>query len=228
MSDINIITPISIINNKNNNTPLNTIPYHALIDYCAIRKQFSRIIPNYYINTQNNLIISNKIFSSDSEEYNKLKNEIKSVEDSILALKEKKEKKLEQIKELREIMRKVGNKKINITDKKIIRNNYYNREKNDKQCFKGINKEKNGIFKVSSEEAEGISSNATTRSGLSSEKDDDAGCEEEGYQQDNRSRFNNNFNNNHSSWCFIDEENKKGKDLDMQMQDDEFVLQVDN
>ena len=141
MSDINIITPISIINDKNNNTPLNTIPYHALIDYCAIRKQFSRIIPNYYINTQNNLIISNKIFSSDSEEYNKLKNEIKSVEDFILALKEKKEKKLEQIKELREIMRKVGNKKINITDKKIIRNNYYNREKNDKQCFKGINKD---------------------------------------------------------------------------------------
>ena len=120
MSGNKSIIPTSIINEKNENISLNSTPYNDLIDYGSIRKQFSRIIPSYYMNIQKNRIHSNKKFTSDTEEFNKLKNEIICMEESILALKDIKKKKLEQIEELRILMRKAGNKNIAINNKKII------------------------------------------------------------------------------------------------------------
>ena len=216
------ITPISNNNIIKDNNESNSIPYYDLIDYCSIRKQFSRIIPNYYQN-----IHQNKAITQDFEQYNKIKTEIKAIEQSINDLKSKRQKKLEQIEELRNLMRKVGTQKIIINDKKIIKNNYCNREKKLNKCCKGYNKGRNDSYKISSDKRESISSNELTLLGLSS-KDDDAGCED-GYQCDDRSLFNNNFSNNSNFLCHVDEENNMENKMYLpKREDDGLLLKIDN
>ena len=201
------ITPISNNNKIKDNNESNSMSYHDLINYCSIRKQLSRIIPNFYQN-----IHQNKTITQDFEQYNKIKEEIKVIEQSIIGLKFQKQKKLEQIEELRNLMRKVGTQKIIINNKNIIKNNYYSRERKESPINKGNNKGLNGNYKISSDKGEGISSNAHTLSGLSSGKDDGAGYED-GYQCNDRSRFNNNFSNNSNFLCHVDEENNEENNM---------------
>ena len=66
------ITPISNNNKIKDNNESNSMSYHDLINYCSIRKQLSRIIPNFYQN-----IHQNKTITQDFEQYNKIKEEIK-------------------------------------------------------------------------------------------------------------------------------------------------------
>lgn len=183
--------------------------YDDLIGYCALRKQFARIIPSYYIEIQKQSYNKKNNNNSSIEEYKKLKEEINSIQESIDSLKESKQKKLKQIEELRILMRKVGNKQIsykekekkqNINNNNInIINKYCSREKSD--CFRCTDRKGSNSFKVSSDE--GLSLQTTT-SGLSSGKDDDAGAED-GVQplpySDNSSCCNN-FNN---GCCFMGE-----------------------
>ena len=196
MSSNNIIIPISVFNEKENDPFSNIKSYHKLIDYCSIRKQITRKFPIYFRHYENEAIPRNKKNIHNEEEYNKLKQEINSIENSIIILKERKQKKLGQIEELRKIMRKEGMKKfMNI---KKNRNNSYNKERNDKPCFRKESKESNGTNIVSGETEEG-SSNAPI-SGLSSGKDDN-GNEESGYQS---CKINSDFNN--SSYSLFSEE----------------------
>ena len=219
------ITPISNEIKKNYNNASNLIPYSDLIDYCSIRKQFSRIIPNYYQNIQSNNIHQYKNFTS--EEYNKLKAEIISIEQSITDLKAKKQKKLEQIEELRALMRKEGAPKIIINKRNIIKNNYYNRERNYKQTFKGNNRQRNGNCKVSSDEGEEICSNWPAMPGLSSGKDDEVGCEDS-YQHDNTSRFYNNSNNNSIPLHCSNKEKNLENSIHKQIQEEGLLLKFEN
>jgi hypothetical protein len=213
------ITPISNNNKIKDNSESNSTPYHDLIDYCSIRKQFSRIIPNYYQN-----IHQNKTITQDFEQYNKIKEEIKVIEQSIVDLKSKKQKKLEQIEELRNLMRKVGTQKIIINNKKIIKNNYCNRERKENPCNKG----RNFNYKNSSDKGDGISSNGLTLSGLSSGEDDDAGYED-GYQCNDRSRFNNNFSNSSNFLCHVEEDYNMGNKVHLPMPEDDVLLhKIDN
>ena len=85
--------------------------YKDLINYCSLRKQFSRVIPVYYMDYQKHDFILKQKHVSSIEEYEKLKQEIISLKESINILKSKKEKKLKEIKELRSLMGKIGNKK---------------------------------------------------------------------------------------------------------------------
>ena len=71
-------------------TPLNTNndfsssqSYNDLINYCSIRKQFIRIIPQSMTIQNKKLISKNKKFSSNIEEYRKYKQEIMSLKESI-------------------------------------------------------------------------------------------------------------------------------------------------
>ena len=189
--------------------------YDDLIGYCALRKQFSRIIPSYYTEIQKQTYNNKKQNKSSIEEYKKLKEEINTIQESIELLKESKQKKLKQIEELRGLMRKVGNKQISykIENKKINNNNnnnnnnniintYCTREKSE-EGFRCTNRKGSNNCKVSSDE--GLSM-ATTTSGLSSGKDDDAGAEEGGAPS-NPQCYSNNNNcwNSSSSCCFKDE-----------------------
>ena len=189
--------------------------YDDLIGYCALRKQFSRIIPSYYTEIQKQTYNNKKQNKSSIEEYKKLKEEINSIQESIELLKESKQKKLKQIEELRVLMRKVGNKQISykIENKKINNNNnnnnnnniiniYCTREKSE--GFRCTNRKGSNNCKVSSDE--GLSM-ATTTSGLSSGKDDDAGAEEGGVPSNPQCYYNNNncWNSSSSSCCFKDE-----------------------
>ena len=97
------------------------LTYNDLINYISLRKQFSRLIPQY-LNYQNKKYIKNRNFTSNIEVFRKLKQEIISMEESISSLKEKKQKKLEEIEQLRCLMRKVGNKQNNNYNKGT--NNY--------------------------------------------------------------------------------------------------------
>ena len=221
MSAFNSITPISIIyENINNNSKC----YNDLINFGSIRKQFSRIIPNYinYKNINIGLNISNK------EEYKKLKQEIISIEESILLLKEKKQKKLDQIEELRNLMRKEGQKKILFNDIKQNKKNYWAREINVTKrfrCDKQERKESIGNYE-SSEASEGGSSIPPTNSGLSGNNVD-----EEGLQKDDKySLYRNSGNNNSSSsfMCIIDESNNFGKVMHKEMHEEEFNQHMDN
>ena len=159
-------------------TPLNTNndfsssqSYNDLINYCSIRKQFIRIIPQSMTIQNKKLISKNKKFSSNIEEYRKYKQEIISLKESISLLREKKQKKLEQIEELRCLMRKVGNK--NNSESKEQRNNdqRFRCNSNDKKqrCF--------DCTTGTSDSVEGYLSLVPTTSDLSSGKDDDAAPE---------------------------------------------------
>ena len=126
--------------NTTNNFSSSSQSYNDLINYCSIRKQFFRIIPQY-MNINNKKLISQKKSSSSIEEYRKYKQEIISLKESIALLKEKKQKKLEQIEELRCLMRKVGNKQYNNYSKNNNINNYHHdretkEQRNNDQRFR--------------------------------------------------------------------------------------------
>ena len=209
MSATNKNSPIFDSNTNENILVSNEKSYDELIGYCALRKQFARIIPSYYTEIQKQSYNNKRQNISSIEEYKKLKEEINIMKESIELLKESKQKKLKQIEELRVLMRKVGNKQIsykekekkqNINNNNInIINKYCSREKSD--CFRCTDRKGSNSFKVSSDE--GLSLQTTT-SGLSSGKDDDAGAED-GVQplpySDNSSCCNN-FNN---GCCFMGE-----------------------
>lgn len=219
MFSFNSITPISIINENSNNNDFNSKSYSHLINYGSIRKQFDRIIPNYF-NYKNQSIGLN---TSSKEEYKKLKEELISIEESILLLKEKKQKKLDQIEELRNIMRKEGQKKIIHNNKNQNKNNYCTREKKDTKHFGYDQKEKKGSFGIfkSFDKTEGDCSISPSNSGLS-----DNYCDDEDLQKDDRYRFYRNSRNNNSSrssMCFADEENNIGKVMQKEMLEEEHI-----
>ena len=201
-------SPIFDSNTNEDILASNEKSYDDLIGYCALRKQFSRIIPSYYTEIQKQSYNNKKQNTSSIEEYKKLKEEINNIQESIESLKESKQKKLKQIEELRILMRKVGNKQISYKGKQQkqinnnnnnnnnIINNYCTREKSD------TNRKGSNCFKVSSDE--GLSM-ATTNSGLSSGKDDDAGAEEAGIQPLPSEGYNVCHNLPKSSCCFRDE-----------------------
>lgn len=207
-------SPIFAFNTDENTIESNEQSYNDLIDYCALRKQFARIIPSYYTEIQKQSFNNKKQNNSSIEEYKKLKEEINIMKESIEVLRESKQKKLKQIEDLRILMRKVGKKQITHQEKKEINNNIINnyccREKqnNDQNCRCRERKGSSSGFKVSSDEGLSI---APTTSGLSSGKDDDAGAEE-GRNQPGPDGFYNNGNSSSSnsssgSWCFTREEN---------------------
>ena len=205
-------TPLFDSNTNENIIVSNEQSYDELIGYCALRKQFNRIIPSYYTKLHSQPLKTNRKNISSIEEYKKLKEEINNMKDSIELLKDSKQKKLKEIEELRNLMRKVGNKQLTYKDKKPIinnniKNNYCSREKSHiDQCFRCERKESSG-FKVSSDEGLSL---APTTSGLSSGKDDDCGAEEGGNPQPMPyGVFSNSNNSSTSSWCFIDENNRK-------------------
>ena len=186
-SSFEISTPL----NTTNNFSTSSQQYNDLINYCSIRKQFIRIIPQY-MNIQNLKLISKNKFSSSIEEYCKYKQEIISLKESISLLKEKKQKKLEQIEELRCLMRKVGNKNnSNNTTHSPIK--YHNEresreQRNNDQRFRCANNndKKQCCFdctKTTSDDVEGNLSLVPTTSGLSSGKDDDTAPEGGNYAE---------------------------------------------
>ena len=200
-------SPIFTSNTNENIIASNEQSYDDLIDYCALRKQFARIIPSYYTEIQKQSSYKSKRQNvSNMEEYKKLKEEINIMKESIELLKESKQKKLKHIEDLRDLMRKVGNKKISNKEKKhiinAINNNYCAREISDNgrglRC--GERKGSNG-FKGSCDEGLSL---APTTSGLSSGKDDDAGTEEGGNPQYRRYRASSNSSS--GSWCFMRED----------------------
>ena len=194
-------------NTNENNVTSTEQSYDDLIGYCALRKQFARIIPSYYTEIQKQSFKRNNKYSN-LEEYKKLKEEINNMKESIDLLKESKQKKLQQIEELRILMRKVGSKQLSYKEKKNINNNiinnYCSKEKSTPiQDFRCKERKGSNQFKASSDEGLSL---APTTSGLSSGKDDDAGTEEGGNAQANPLCLTNNSSSN-SSWCFKDEEN---------------------
>ena len=206
-------TKIIDSNTNENILASNEQSYDELIGYCALRKQFIRIIPSYYTKIQKQPLKNNNHNISSIEEYKKLKEEINNMKDSIELLKQSKQKKLKEIEDIRVLMRKVGNKQITYKEKKNIINNtnnntinnkYYAREKPyTDQCFRCDRK---GSFGVKASSDEGLSL-APTTSGLSSGKDDDAGAEDGGNQPNPWGVFSNSSNNNSCSCCFTDENN---------------------
>ena len=155
MSHFVEFTPVSSPVLTNNNSSSSPKSYNDLINYCSIRKQFSRIIPQY-MSIQNKKLISNKKLSSNIEEFRKYKQEIISLKESISILKEKKKKKLEKIEELRSIMRKVGNKSNNYpskcSEKNLHINNYHNERESKEQ--RNNDYEYNGNSEINNEIAD--------------------------------------------------------------------------
>ena len=86
--------------------------YNDLINYGSIKKQLSRIIPVYYMDYQNYACTFKRNNFTNLEEYEKLKEEIISLKESISILKSQKQQKLKKIEQLRCQMRKIGNKQI--------------------------------------------------------------------------------------------------------------------
>ena len=86
--------------------------YNDLINYGSIKKQLSRIIPVYYMDYQNYAYTYKRNNFTNIEEYEKLKEEIISLKESIYILKSQKQQKLKEIEQLRCQMRKIGNKQI--------------------------------------------------------------------------------------------------------------------
>ena len=126
MSTNTKITSIFTSNNNENILSTNKKSYEDFIGYCALRKQFSRIIPSYYIEIQRQNSKNRKQNNSSLEEYKKLKEEIKNVKQSIELLKESKQEKLKEIENLRNIMRKVGKKQNSCKERKQINKNNIN------------------------------------------------------------------------------------------------------
>ena len=247
MSSSNQITPILSKSFFEHNPKSQTQTYNELINYGSIRKQFSRIIP-FYMNYQNKKFNINRNYSSNIEEFHKLKEEIISMKSSIAFLKERKQKKLEQIEELRCLMRKVGHKQAYYNNSNHI-TNYHQRETNghktNNQYFRGTNKnidkkQRCDNIRSSSDEVEGGLSLMPSTSGMSSGKDDEA-APEGGYEGDKQGDFicenssdnylwNNSNNNNdrNSRCCFDVKEEKEGKLHDLQEKDSCFLLGKEN
>ena len=227
MSSTNSIPSISLSLTNELNLPAQSQSYSELMNYGSIRKQFARLIPQY-MNYNNKNHSSTLKFYSDIEEYQKLKQEITSMKDSILILKEKKQKKLEQIEQLRCLMRKVGNRSYNNNNNNknnlhFVKNN--NREtslnNNNGKYFRCDNKKQqqqkcDNNNKGSVDESDGALCLVPTTSGISSGKDDEAAPE--GNYQDSGDNHGDDFINNSSSnccnnnewrWNLVAEENKK-------------------
>jgi hypothetical protein len=204
-----------------------THSYNDLINYVSIRKQFSRLIPQY-INYQNKKYISNVKYISNIEEIQKLKQEIISIKESISLLKEKKQKKLEQIEELRCFMRKIGNKQKNYHSKenanlKSVRDyqqrDINNKNNNNNMCNNKIidKKQVRDNIKGFSDEVEGGLPCIQSTSDLSSGKDDEAAQEKDNYEGvhqcnftlcvDNCSGWNSSNKEEQMHYCFKEEEN---------------------
>ena len=253
MSSSNQITPISFKSFFEVNAESSSQSYNDLINYGSIRKQFSRLIPNY-MHYQNKNYKLNINSSSYIEELKKLKQEIISIKESITSLQEKKQQKLDQIEELRCLMRKVGNKQNNNSIIKGKNNfniipNYHQRETNDpkanKQCFRGTNKKQDSNnIKLPSDEVDGGLSLMPSTSDMSSGKDDEAAPEGK-YEGDDQADFilcensssswNNNNNNRNCNcnkkdchYCFVDKDDKGGELLRLQEKDDCLLLQKGN
>ena len=221
------ISPLFDTNTNENIIASNEQSYDDLIGYCALRKQFARIIPSYYTEIQKQSFKRNNKYSN-LEEYKKLKEEINNMKESIDLLKESKQKKLQQIEELRALMRKVGSKQLSYKDKKHINNNIINnycpKEKSTEiQDFRCRERKGSNGFKASSDEGLSL---APTTSGLSSGKDDDAGAEGDGNMQVNPLCLTNNSSNS-SSWCFREEENLN-RDLYLNIEEKELPLLKSN
>ena len=193
MSSTNQISPISLKSFFEIDVELSSKSYNNLINYGSMRKQFSRLIPNY-MNYQNKKYKFINNYSSNIEELKKLKQEIISMNESISLLKEKKQQKLEQIEELRCLMRKVGNKqnKYDYNNFNSITNNHQREtrdQKTNKQCFRGTNKKQHSEnIKASNVEVEGGLSLMRSTSDISSGKDDEA-APEGGYEGDKQGDF---------------------------------------
>ena len=252
MSSSNQITPISFKSFFEVNVESASQSYNDLINYGSIRKQFSRLIPNY-MHYQNKNYKLNHNSSSYIDELKKLNQEIISIKESITSLQEKKQQKLDQIEELRCLMRKVGNKQNN--NNNIIKGknkfniipNYHQRETNDhkanKQCFRETNKKQNSDnIKSPSDEVDGGLSLMPSTSDMSSGKDDEAAPEGK-YEGDDQGDFilcensssswsNNNRNCNCNKkdchYCFVDKDDKGGELLRLQEKDNCLLLQKGN
>jgi hypothetical protein len=196
-------------NSNENILVSNEQSYDNLVGYCALRKQFSRIIPSYYTEIQKQLFKGKGKNVSSIEEYKKLKEEINIMKESIESLKELKQKKLKQIEDLRILMRKVGSKQISYKDKKInkdnnnnIINNYCAREiSTTDQGVRCSERKGNNNLKASSDE--GLSM-APTTSGLSSGKDEEAGAEEDGKDGAPYGEYSHDSSRS-GSWCFTND-----------------------
>ena len=238
MSSFNLITPISSKSIFVANTKSQTLSYNDLINYGSIRKQFARLIP-HYMNYPNKKYNTNYNMSLNIEEFQKLRQEIVSMKESINSLKEQKQQKLAQIEELRCLMRKVGNKQNNNQNKFNHITKYHQRETNDhkanNQYFRGSDKNCNKKqrcenIKSSSDEVDGGFSQMHSTSDMSSGKDDEA-APEGGYEGDkqgddfichnssNNSLWNNNsssYGNKENRCCFFVEEEKGRKLQELQ------------
>ena len=233
MSSSNQITPISLKSVFEVKIESSSQSYNDLINYGSIRKQFTRLIPNF-MNYQNNKYKLNNNYSSNIEEFRKLKQEILTMKESITLLKEKKQQKLEQIEELRCLMRKVGNKENNYNCKEKnnfnSHTNFHQRETNDqktiKQCFRGTNrKQQSDNTKTSSDEVETGLIRST--SDMSSGKDDEA-APEDGYDGDKQGDFilcEINNSNSNSFWNSSSNRNCGCKEKDCRRC---FILKKDN
>ena len=111
-------------NSNENYLASNEQSYVDLIDFCSLRKQFTRIIPSYYVEITKKFKSTKHLPTQNLEEYHKLKEEINLMQESIELLRESKQKKLKEIDELRCLMRKVANKEINMKEKEFINNNF--------------------------------------------------------------------------------------------------------
>ena len=222
MSATNKNSPIFDSNTNENILVTNEKSYDELIGYCALRKQFARIIPSYYTEIQKQSFNNKRQNISSIEEYKKLKEEINIMKESIELLKESKQKKLKQIEDLRILMRKVGNKQISYKEKKHINNNiinnYCSREK-PSSCDQDFRCMDSKDFKVSSDEGLSL---APTTSGLSSGKDDEAGLED-GANQPGPSGVYNNSSSCSGYWCF-DDDKMRNEDLMLQIKEEKTLL----
>ena len=222
MSATNKNSPIFDSNTNENILVTNEKSYDELIGYCALRKQFARIIPSYYTEIQKQSFNNKRQNISSIEEYKKLKEEINIMKESIELLKESKQKKLKQIEDLRILMRKVGNKQISYKEKKHINNNiinnYCSREK-PSSCDQDFRCMDSKDFKVSSDEGLSL---APTTSGLSSGKDDEAGLED-GANQPGPSGVYNNSSSFSGYWCF-DNDKMRNEDLMLQIKEEKTLL----
>ena len=214
MSSSNQITPLLSKEISDKEIQSQSHSYIDLINLGSLRKQFSRLIPEYMNYPKNKNYIPNRIYASNLEEIKKLQEEIISIKDAISSLKEKKHQKLEQIEQLRCFMRKVGSMPNN-NHNNIIINKYQQREtninKNTKQFFKGnYNNNNRKRSNNSSEDFEAGSFNPST-SDLSFGKDDDSAPQDnhDDYQDDLILSFDSSSNNNNLRCHFSEGNGKK-------------------
>ena len=90
MSSSNQITPLLSKEISDKEIQSQSHSYIDLINLGSLRKQFSRLIPEYMNYPKNKNYIPNRIYASNLEEIKKLQEEIISIKDAISSLKEKK------------------------------------------------------------------------------------------------------------------------------------------